>query len=335
MWLGMKNLQAPTNVSTLAFIALCAAMIPSVSLCAEVFPSAEISNGLIRAKIHLPDPEKGSYRGTRFDWSGVIVSLEYKGHNYFGQWYERHDPLINDAITGPVEEFQTEGPGLGFSKEDPGGPFVRIGVGVVSRPVDKDASGRRMSVIVNPGRWEIARGSNWIEFTHRLSGALGYDYVYTKRITLVRNSPEMTISHRLRNLGTREIRADVYDHNFFMLDGQPSGTGFVVRFPFAPRPVADLKGLVEIRGTEIHYLRQLERRESVLTLLEGFGNSAKDYDITVENRTTGAGVRIRGDRPLSKLQFWSIRATLCPEPFIAIRLQPGKEMRWNLRYRFW
>ena len=39
------------------------------------FPSAEISNGRIRATILLPDAEKGYYRGTRFDWSGVISSL--------------------------------------------------------------------------------------------------------------------------------------------------------------------------------------------------------------------------------------------------------------------
>jgi hypothetical protein len=45
-------------------------------------PQAEISNGQIRAKLYLPDASKGFYRGTRFDWAGVVSSLEYKGHNY-------------------------------------------------------------------------------------------------------------------------------------------------------------------------------------------------------------------------------------------------------------
>ena len=39
------------------------------------FPQAEISNGQIHAKLYLPDPQKGYYRATRFDWSGVISSL--------------------------------------------------------------------------------------------------------------------------------------------------------------------------------------------------------------------------------------------------------------------
>jgi hypothetical protein len=41
------------------------------------FPEATISNGQITAKIHLPDPRRGFYRSTRFDWSGMIASLEF------------------------------------------------------------------------------------------------------------------------------------------------------------------------------------------------------------------------------------------------------------------
>src|SRR5919206_893566 len=64
-------------------------------------PQADIGNGEIRAKLYLPDAEHGYYRATRFDWSGVIASLEYKGHNYFGKWFEKYDPKIHDAILGP------------------------------------------------------------------------------------------------------------------------------------------------------------------------------------------------------------------------------------------
>ncbi|MEO6289469.1 MAG: hypothetical protein ABIO76_06090, partial [Ginsengibacter sp.] len=61
-----------------------------LAMCAVTFvnpPEAEITNGLIRARLYLPDPENGYYRGSRFDWSGVIASLEYKEHNFFGKWF--------------------------------------------------------------------------------------------------------------------------------------------------------------------------------------------------------------------------------------------------------
>jgi hypothetical protein len=50
------------------------------ALAADDFPAAEISNGQIRAKAYLPDVNKGFYRPARFDWSGHILGLQYKGH---------------------------------------------------------------------------------------------------------------------------------------------------------------------------------------------------------------------------------------------------------------
>ena len=43
------------------------------------YPATELSNGVLRAKVYLPDAEKGFYRGTRFDWAGVMGSLELQG----------------------------------------------------------------------------------------------------------------------------------------------------------------------------------------------------------------------------------------------------------------
>src|SRR5690348_12452233 len=97
-------------------------------------PQARISNGSIEAKLYLPDAERGYYRGTRLDWSGVIPSLRYNGHEYFGQRFNRYDPKTHDASAGPVEEFLAHDAGLGYQDAKPGGGFVRIGVGVVRKP---------------------------------------------------------------------------------------------------------------------------------------------------------------------------------------------------------
>ena len=85
-------------------------------LAAPQFPQAELSNSTIRATLYLPDAQQGYYRGTRFDWSGAITSLKWNGHEYFGPWFDRHDPKIHDAITGPVEEFLTGTPGLAMRR---------------------------------------------------------------------------------------------------------------------------------------------------------------------------------------------------------------------------
>ena len=302
-------------------------------LAAPQFPQAELSNSTIRMTLYLPDAQQGYYRGTRFDWSGAITSLKWNGHEYFGPWFERHDPKIHDAITGPVEEFLTNDAGLGYAEAKPGESFVRIGVGAVRKP-DEPAYRRFATYeIVDPGEWTVRKGSNRIEFVHELRGTAGYAYVYRKTLRLIKDS--LVIEHRLRNTGRKPIATSVYNHNFFTLDRQPTGPDIVVRFPFDPRAARALNGLAEVRGKELVFLKEFVKGQTVFTEVEGFGATAKDYDFRIEHRQSGAGVRITGDRPLSKLLFWSAGLTVCPEPYIDASVEPGKESSWRITYQFY
>jgi len=326
-----------TEVTTLKvlFFACLEIFLSVHNVAAADFPEAEISNSRVRAKLYLPDGQNGYYRGTRFDWSGVIASLECDGHNYFGKWFERYDPKLHDAITGPVEEFFTNGAGLGYDEAKPGESFVKIGVGALRKPGEPRYSSFNTYEIVDSGKWTVKKGKDWIEFTHHLADTAGYAYNYRKRIRLPKDKAELVLEHSLKNTGRKPIPTHAYNHNFFMLDDQPSGPDFVVRFPFDLRATADLKGLAEIRGKDLVYLQELQKGQTVFTNLEGHGSSAEDYDIRVENRKTGAGVRQTGDRPLSKVVFWSIRSNISPEPYIEMKIEPGKEEKWRIRYEFY
>ncbi len=296
-------------------------------------PQAEISNSQIHAKLYLPDVQSGYYRGTRFDWSGVIASLEWNEHSYFGQWFEHYDPKLHDAITGPVEEFLTNGAGLGYGEAKVGEAFVRIGVGAVRKPDESRYQQFRTYDIIDPGKRSFHKSRDSIEFVHELGDTGGYAYSYRKKVRLEGN--KLILEHRLRNTGRKIISTSVYEHNFFMLDGQPTGPDISLRFQFVPRAKADLHGLAETSGPDLRYLHELEPGQTVFTELEGYGGSASDYDIRVENRKTGAGVRQTGDHPLSKLVLWSIRTTVCPEAFIDLHIEPGKEATWKIVYDFY
>jgi len=63
-------------------------------------PTVKIWNGVLRAKVYLPDGEKGFYRGMRFDWAGVMASLEYKSHGYLGPFFEKFDPAVSGVEIG-------------------------------------------------------------------------------------------------------------------------------------------------------------------------------------------------------------------------------------------
>ena len=299
------------------------------------FPQAQISNGLVRAKLYLPDTQTGYYRATRFDWAGVFASLEYQGHNYFGQWFAHYDPKVNDSIIGPVEEFFKDKVALGYDEAKPGGKFIRIGVGVLRKPEEPRFDQFKTYDIVDPGTRTVRTGPDWIEFAQQLTGPSGYSYLYRKTVRLLPGKPELVLEHSLKNTGHRAIETSVYDHNMFVIDGQPTGPDFVVQVPFQLRATRDLKGLAEIRGDRLVYLKQLQKGQTVYTSLEGFGATSKDYDIRVENHKVGAGVHITGDRPLSDFVLWSIRTVLSPEPYIDLRVEPGHESTWRISYNFY
>ncbi len=318
----------------IGLVALVSVLSP-LSTAAEV-PTARISNGLIQADIYLPDADRGYYRGSRFDWSGVISRLEYAGHNYFGVWFPKYEPTLHDAITGPVEEFRSEEGALGFKEAKPGDLFVKIGVGALRKPDDAPYQFARNYRIISGGVWVVRPEADRVEFVQELKGINGYSYVYTKRLRLMRGKPELILEHSLKNTGKRAIDTEVYDHDFYVIDGQPTGPAFSIKFPFHPQ-AKELKDAAVIRGDDIDYQRELKAddEESVATYLTGFDASPKDYDIRVENSKAGAGVEQSGDRPISKFYLWSVRTTVCPEAYVALKIDPGKTAHWQLKYRFY
>ena len=315
------------------------AALPFASAAAEP-PEATISNGSVRARLYLPDAENGYYRGTRFDWSGVIASLEFKGHNYFGKWFPSYDPKLHDSITGPVEEYRTGDSGLNYAEAKPGETFVKIGVGVLKKPEEPRYAFRNPYEILDSGKWSVRKGSDFIEFTQQLADPKsGYAYLYRKTVRLVSGKPQLVLEHNLKNTGTKVIETNVYNHGFFMLDSQPTGPDFTVTFPFEIKGAGDMGGLAQARGKQIVYLKPLQdaagQRQTASSAIEGFSGDVKDFDIRVENRKTGAGVRITGDRPLWKIFFWSIQTTVCPEAYVDMKIDPGKDVSWRLTYDFY
>ena len=303
---------------------------------AAEFPHAEISNAKIKASLYLPDRDQGYYRGGRFDWSGVISKLEYAGHNYFGVWFPHYNPELHDAITGPVEEFRSADGALGFAEAPAGDLFVKIGVGVLRKPDNEPYQFARHYQIVGTGQWILRPHPDRFEFVQELHGVRGYSYLYSKTVRLAGNKPELILEHRLKNVGKRAIETEVYNHDFYVIDDQPTGPDFKVSFPFPLTAKDPLKDTAEVLGNEFHYKRELKaNHDSAATYLTGYGSSAKDNDIRVEDSKVGAGVEEIGSLPISKLYLWSIRTTVCPEAYVALTIPPGKTASWRITYRFY
>ena len=335
--LNYKNMNNKMTFRAMSGLILAVAF--AVILCSSgstkeetVATEANITNGLINAKLYLPDADTGYYRGVRFDWSGLIASLEYAGHTYIGQWFANYGPYVHDAVLGPMQEFES----IDFESAAVGDPFLKVGVGVLTRIDDRNYSIGKYYTPVDLGKWNIKTGANFVEFTQVLESQIGYSYVYTKTVTLTEGKPELKVTHSLKNTGEKTINTEVYNHNFFIIDKELAGPNIRLIFNFnlegEGRGVGET---VSIQENKLIYLQELTRGNVMIEPINGYGPTEADYDFRIENLKTKTGIRVQGNRPLSRIRFWTMNTTYCPEPYIAVIAKPNQEFSWEYTYSFY
>jgi hypothetical protein len=361
---------------------------------AQDHPTHQITNGEITATVYLPDAKNGFYKTTRFDWSGAIGSLKYRGHEYYGIWFSkitdiydfgyegpRKDVISADftAMVGPAEEFGA----LGYNDVPAGGLFVKPGIGVLKRD-EMNYNHSRPYVIANGGTWDVRRSRDAVEFVHTLNEpSINFGYVYRKVVRLTPGKPQMTISHVMENTGSKPIVTNVYNHNFTTIDKQPTGPDVEITVPWqmtraargggagrlgaargtppaagasarqGPPPVdpsaplaagermgtqcgqPQMQSLASPQANKLVYSKVLEGAECYSASFTGFSADAKDNDIRIENKKTGAGVHITGDRPMTRFGYWSIRTVVSPEPYIDLNIEPGQQFAWTYTYDYY
>src|SRR5437660_1635112 len=78
----------------------------------------------LKLTLYLPDAANGYYRGTRFDWSGLVATAEFGGHVVFSNWLGKNAPTFHSSGSGTAEEFTEP---LGYAEAPVGGTYVKIG----------------------------------------------------------------------------------------------------------------------------------------------------------------------------------------------------------------
>ncbi len=296
-------------------------------------PMLELKSADLNVSLYLPDAETGFYRGTRFDWSGIIERVEYGGHRFYGPWRTPHDPTGHDFVSGPAEEFGMDSP-MGFAEAKEGESFVKVGVGLLRKGSEEKYRFHGQYEIIRPGEWMVEHGETWVDFRQNFTGERGWAYRYHKRIELASDRPGFAISHRLENTGEKTIDINHYNHNFTLIDGVPYGPDYSVEFPFSTaEPQAIRDSLAFFRENRIDVEKKLGENSLFVHVYEKPGpvqyNAGK-----VRNNKTGAEVSFKGDTPIIKYNFWAVETAACPEPFIGIYLKPGQVQEWTNEYTF-
>jgi hypothetical protein len=322
----------PYNVLVNPIIIILGLLLARAAVADGDFPRLQLDNGHLQVSIYLPDAERGYYRGTRFDWSGIIERVDYAGHRFYAPLHVNHDPLGHDSVAGPAEEFAMFQP-MGFAEADAGESFVKIGVGLLAKG---DADEYRFDGdyrLLRAGEWEIEHAADRVEFSQDLVGERGWAYRYRKTIRLLPGRAEFEIAHRLENSGERTIDINHYNHNFTVIDELPYGPDYRVEFPFSAAAPIPINERAWFRGNAIEVVQPLGDDSLWLPVFEG--EDPGHYNAAlVRNMKTGAAVEFKGDAAITRMVFWAVERAACPEPFIQIKLEPGQVKDWTTLYRF-
>lgn len=322
----------------------------ALPLSAADYPAVLLKVDGAELTVYQPDAKTGYYRGSRFDWSGVIANLKIGENTLFGPWKDKHDPANNDDITGPCEEFGMEAP-LGYAEAAVGETFLKIGIGELEKPKEEKYRFFHNYKIANNGTWRVSKvtglpgESASIEFRHTIRTKSGYAYHYKKTLSIASASEGkhlfLDLRHELINTGEKTIETDYYNHNFFNVNAEPIGPRYRIEFPKAIAATAESKFVAPavLKDSTFTFAAALPAKESAFGWLTAPDGKPMGYDFEMifAGKEKGRGVRMRVNgqgQTVSKFQLWSIQSCLCPEPFVKLKVEPGDSTSWMTTYHF-
>ena len=288
-------------------------------------PKAKIANGLVEAMVALPDPEKGFYRGIRFEQAGMVYSLKAGGHEFIGgSDPASHDPFLD--VCGTAEEFSEA---VGFHEPDLD-CFLKIGVGVFERPLARDYAFGWLYIPKELFKWNCQVNDSSVEFRQNVSMPQGWGYEYVKRLSLTPGAPGLLIEHTLKNTGARRLVSAHYCHNYFLVDGKAPGPDYSLDCSFRPHlsnPDA-ASGYIQ-SGSKLSF----KGPETLFSVIWG-GLDPNGSRFVISHKPSGASISITEPSPSFRQAVFVNKEGICPESFFRIDLGPGESVSWSREYLF-
>ncbi len=299
-------------------------------------PSIVLRNDSLKVVIYLPQAKNGFYRGSRFDWSGMIGRVTYKNHTFYRHWdFWPHNAENPEHAIGPAEEFDI-GNAQEFDKTPVDSAFTKIGVGkLIKKSEHKNYFFNTPYTFALQPPWAILACSTAIVFKQSIPVCKGHvSYNYSKKITLINNS--ITIHHELKNTSTDTLKSEQFSHNITIIDDDSIGPIYRVLLGFTPTITEELKkacgDLNALSGDTVLFLRKFGGNASGLPFGSPVVKDPKNYATVINSRTKGA-VTIGASGTLAKFDLWS-RTAICPEPFVPLVVPPGKTVQWDYYIKY-
>ncbi|MFP4056454.1 MAG: hypothetical protein ACLF0G_06260 [Candidatus Brocadiia bacterium] len=287
-----------------------------------------IANERLNAVLMVPDQPSSPYAGPRYESGGVVMQVTLDGEHTFLGEEGRGDRL---GGYGLIEEMGIS-EAIGYEQAQPGEPFLKLGVGLVTRGKREKYLFYEALPVAQRFPWDVRVGPRWATFVQAGKPFRGIAYRYRKRVVIDEQQPLLRIEHRLTNTGTKRIATDQYCHNYLRFDDAPPGPGYRIEFPFPLVAEGEAKRPMVVEGGTISFAAELEG--AAYCRFQGQRPSARGHRFLVRHAGNGLSLEVGGDFPIAYLACYADDRAVSPEAFCAIDVEPGESFRWTRIYAF-
>lgn len=269
----------------------------------------------------LLDFSRDCYHGQRFDNTGIIRQIWKKlpgGEKISFGSVESLIPGQGTGGLGLANEFGIDG-GVGYEEAEPGALFLKIGVGWLKRPDEKNYQFGRVYEVEEEGRTEVIPSAEEIFISWRSGEKNGYACAYTKRISL--EGECLRINYSMENTGKKPFSTTEYAHNFVNLDGIPYSSDYHLE-------VSDPGLTKKYQG---HFV-DASHFASYMSMPPEESAKLRGWKLSYPQR--GIGMSEKVDFQPCKFAVWAMEHVVSCELFISLEMRPGESASWARLYTF-
>lgn len=286
----------------------------------------KLKNKNLEIAIDLP---LANYNFSRFDWSGKIISVKYKGISVSSV-----EKLNDDDQTKSGEGFYNEfgiDAAIGYDETKEGDWFHKIGVGLLKKEGKEYLFNKKYEI--QPAKFDVAAQLDKIIISCKSQIVNGYSYELRKEIELLESG--FIIKYHLKNTGNKTINTTEYVHNFIAVNNDFISGDYILKFPFDIKPelfeaTVNPEGKVEIGQNGITF-NGTPSEQFFFSNISGGENIDAAWEIL--NTKNKIGISETGSFKTTKVNVWGWKHVISPELFFDIRVEPGKEIEWSRMYK--
>lgn len=277
-----------------------------------------LKNDQLEVRIDLPGE---NYSGSRFDWTGKIAEIYYKGIPISTtEKINGTDEFIYGK--GLYNEFGIETP-IGFDEILEGEYFHKIGIGMLKKEGDKYEFFKGYEI--KPAHFKITDEPNKIIIECISEEVNGYAYRLRKEIELLER--DIIIHYKLVNTGEKTIKTDEYTHNFLAFNNEPMCGDYILTFSHPVKQnqfwtTVNPENKVDVGKQGFSFNGTPEEQFFFANVL---GKVESEVFYMLTHNKLNIGMSETTDFIPSKVNLWGWKHVISPELFFEINLKKEKK----------